>query len=303
MGLRLRDVLTKAGLALTPSEARIVQVLLSDYPFSGFGTATSLARKAGVSDPTVTRLVAKLGFDGFQDFQSKLLAEVEAHLHSPLLMMEAKRAGVAESAAQGYLVSVTRNLEQTQSAVPIQNYDRAASLLWETRGQVVLLGGRFSRSLAAMLAGYLIQFRAGVRDLGALAPEKFDALVDLGKKDLLVVFDYRRYQSDVVSFATQAAARGVRILLFTDIWLSPVARFAGVSMVVPTEADSPYDTLAPAVAQMEAVVAHALSRYGEAGRGRIEAIEQIRNANAITLNEPDSPLPGATPASSSSGGS
>lgn len=83
MGLRLRDVLTKAGLALTPSEARIVQVLLSDYPFSGFGTATSLARKAGVSDPTVTRLVAKLGFDGFQDFQAKLLAEVEAHLHSP----------------------------------------------------------------------------------------------------------------------------------------------------------------------------------------------------------------------------
>jgi DNA-binding MurR/RpiR family transcriptional regulator len=201
-------------------------------------------------------------------------------------MMEAKRSGAAESAAQSYLVSVTRTLELTQSAVPIQSYDRAASLLWETKGQVVLLGGRFSRSLAAMLAGYLIQFRAGVRDLGVLAPEKFDALVDLGKRDLLVVFDYRRYQSDVVSFATQAAARGVRILLFTDIWLSPVASFAAVSMVVPTEAESPYDTLAPAVAQMEAVVAHAISRYGESGRGRIEAIERIRNANAITLNEP-----------------
>ena len=31
----------------------------------------------------------KLGFDGFPDFQAKLLAEVEAHLHSPLLSLPA----------------------------------------------------------------------------------------------------------------------------------------------------------------------------------------------------------------------
>ncbi|QQP93354.1 MurR/RpiR family transcriptional regulator (plasmid) [Skermanella sp. TT6] len=294
MDVRLLDVLTKSGLALTPSEAKIVQVLLTDYPFSGFGTATSLARKAGVSDPTVTRLVAKLGFGGFQDFQSKLLAEVEAHLHSPLLMMDAKRPGAVESAAQGYLESVTRNLERTRTAVPLQNYDRAVGMLWETKGRVVLLGGRFSRSLAAMLAGYLIQFRSGVHDLGTLAPEKFDILVDLGKRDLLVVFDYRRYQSDVVSFASQAAKRGVRILLFTDVWLSPIAAFAAVTMVVPVEADSPYDTMAPAVAQMEAVVAHGISRYGDLDRTRIEMLERIRSANAVTLGDPsDGPTAGA----------
>jgi hypothetical protein len=31
----------------------------------------------------------KLGFDGFPDFQAKLLAKVEAHLHSPLLSLPA----------------------------------------------------------------------------------------------------------------------------------------------------------------------------------------------------------------------
>ena len=40
---------------------------------------------------------------------------------------------------------------------------------------------------------------------------------------------------------------------------------------------------------MEAVVAHAISRYGDAGRGRIEAIEHIRKTNAITLTEPATP--------------
>jgi DNA-binding MurR/RpiR family transcriptional regulator len=287
MEQRLKDLLTSPGLSLTPSEAKIVQVLLADYPLSGLGTATNLARRAGVSDPTVARLVVKLGFDGFPDFQTRLLAEVEARLQSPLLMMEAKRRhGPPESAAQRYLASVTRNLEATRTAVPIQTYERAVRLLWDTRGQVVLLGGRYSRSIAAMFAGYLHQFRSGVVDLGVLGPEKFDSLVDLGRRDLLVVFDYRRYQSDVVSFARQAAARGTRVLLFTDVWKSPVDSVAEVTLTAPIDADSPYDTLAPAVAQMEAVIAHALAENRDAGIDRIEEMEAIRAANAVTLDAP-----------------
>jgi DNA-binding MurR/RpiR family transcriptional regulator len=287
MDERIKDLLVSPGLALTPSEAKIVQVILADYPLSGLGTATNLARKAGVSDPTVARLVVKLGFDGYPDFQTRLLAEVEASLQSPLLMMEAKRgAAHPESAAQRYLASVTRTLDETRTAVPSQTYERAVRLLWDTRGQVVLVGGRFSRSIAAMLAGYLHQFRPGVVDLGVLSSETFDRLVDLGRRDLLVVFDYRRYQSDVIDFARQAADHGMRILLFTDVWKSPIHEVAEVTLTAPIEADSPYDTLAPAVAQMEAVIAHALSGTHEGDVRRIEAMEAIRTANAVTLDGP-----------------
>lgn len=288
MDLRLRDLLTRPGLTLTPSEAKIVQALLADYPMSGLGTASSLARRAGVSDPTVARLVVKLGFDGFPDFQARLLAEVEARLHSPLLMMEAKRRGIVqETAAQRYLSSVARNLEETVTAVPEQTFERAARLLWDTRGQVLVLGGRFSRSIASMLAGYMHQFRPGVVDVGTLSSERLDLLVDVGRRDLLVVFDYRRYQSDVIAFARQAADRGARILLFTDPWLSPIAEVAEVTLSAPIEAASPYDTLAPAVAQMEAVIAHALAADDDVGRRRIEALETVRRANEVTLDAPD----------------
>ncbi len=289
MGDRLRDVLTRPGLALTPSEARIVQVLLSDYPLSGLGTATSLAKRAGVSDPTVARLVAKLGFDGYPDFQARLLAELEARLHSPLLMMEAKRGAGSDSAAERYLASVVRGIETTRTAVPEQVYERAVRLLWDTRGRVLMVGGRFSRSIAAMLAGYMLQFRAGVVDLGPLSADKLDILVDIGRRDLVVVFDYRRYQADVVDFARQARDRGARILLFTDVWLSPVAEFADVTLTAAIEADSPYDTLAPAVAQMEAVIAHAVAAGADRGRDRIEAIEAVRRKNGVTLDDPARP--------------
>ncbi|TGW05461.1 MurR/RpiR family transcriptional regulator, partial [Mesorhizobium sp. M2D.F.Ca.ET.145.01.1.1] len=147
-----------------------------------------------------------------------------------------------------------------------------------------------SRHIASMLAGYLLQFRSGVRDIGSLSPADFDLLIDLGKRDLLVVFDYRRYQSDVVSFAQQAKERGVSVLLFTDVWLSPIADVADLTMVAAIDANSPFDTLATAVAQMETVFAHALEGHGAGVRKRIEDIEKIRSANAVTLDAGLSPF-------------
>jgi DNA-binding MurR/RpiR family transcriptional regulator len=283
--MAIRDVLMRGDLALTPSEEKIVRLLLTDYPTSGLGTASSLARRAGVSDPTVVRLVVKLGYDGFPDFQSKLLAEVEARLHSPLLMMEAKRqSGSGDSAVLAYLDSVTAALQKATAATPIQTYERAARLLMEAKGEIVLVGGRFSRHIAGMLAGYLGQFRSGVRDLGVLSPQTFDTLADLGRRDVLVVFDYRRYQLDVMAYASQAAALDVRILLFTDQWLSPISDLAEVTIVSPLEVASPYDTLAPAIAQMEALTAHIVSTLGDDARARIERIEKVRHANAVTLD-------------------
>ncbi len=284
--MSIRDVLTQGGLALTPSEEKIVRLLLADYPISGLGTASSIARRAGVSDPTVVRLVVKLGYAGFSDFQSQLLAELEARLHSPLLMMEAKRSTAAvDSAVLTYLVSTYTALEKAKTATPLQTYDRASRLIMEAKGEVVLLGGRFSRHLAGMLAGYLTQFRPGIRDIGPLSTQAFDTLADLGRRDVIVVFDYRRYQLDVIAYARQAAERDVRIVLFTDQWLSPIAELAETTIVSPLEAASPYDTLAPATAQMEALVAQILGTLGETVRTRIEKLEEVRHANTATLDD------------------
>ncbi|MER8830374.1 MurR/RpiR family transcriptional regulator [Mesorhizobium sp. M0938] len=291
--MSIREELAHTTLALTSAESKIVQVLLADYPMSGLGTASRLAKAAGVSDPTVMRLMVKLGYGGFAAFQAKLLAEIESRLHSPLLMMEAKRpANSSEGTVSDYFHSVSDSLERTRTAVPSQSYGRAARMLLDCKGQVVLLGGRFSRHIASMLAGYLVQFRPSVHDIGALAPTDFDLLIDLGKRDLLVVFDYRRYQSDVVNFARQARERGVGILLFTDPWLSPISEHADLTLIAAIEANSPFDTLATAVVQMETVFAHALESEGQTVRKRIEDIEGIRRANGVTLDASDFVDPG-----------
>lgn len=286
--MAIRDDLMRRDLALTPSEEKIVRLLLTDYPGAGLGSASSLARRAGVSDPTVVRLAVKLGFEGFPDFQRHLLAEVEAKLQSPLLMMEAKKPNVDEVSLEGpaiaYMRSVADCIDKALMTTPSATYENAARAVMETKGRVYLLGGRYSRYVAGMLAGYLAQLRPNTMHVEALSAQEFDLLIDLGKRDLLIVFDYRRYQFDVIEFASRAARRGVRILLFTDPWLSPIAEHAEVTLVCPLEVRSPYDTMAPAVAQIEAFIAHILSSMTERTRKRIEELESIRREASVTFD-------------------
>lgn len=269
--------------SFTPSEMKLVQVLLSDYPMSGLGTQASLAKRAGVSDPTVVRFVAKLGFPSFTEFQNALLNEVEARLRSPLLMFQAKGETDEESRSQAYLRLLGRMLEDLSGTTVEQPYERSAELILQAR-RIVTLGGRFSRHVAGMLASYVYQVRPDVIAIGPLSTESFDLLLDISKRDTIVLFDYRRYQNDVIDFARQASARGARIVLFTDPWMSPIAEYADVVIVGPVDVSSPYDTLTSAVAQMEALVAHLLGAAGETMQRRVSQLEGIRAENAATID-------------------
>lgn len=283
--LRTRDLLTRRDLDLTRSERKIAQVLLTDYPVAGLGTIAALAKRAGVSNPTVIRLMAKLGFDGYPAFQAKLLGEVEASMRSPLMMMEAKRPiAKGHCIAETYIRSAASAVEATAGMILPQNYERAARMIMEAKGSVLLVGGRFTRYVSGMLAAHLVQLRPGVTSLTPLSAESCEVLLDLDARDTLIVFDHRRYQTDVIRFARQAARRGLQIVLFTDTWRSPIARSAKVVIVSPVEVDSPYDTLAPAVAQIEALVAHIVARQPAAARRRVQELDEIRDENIVTID-------------------
>jgi DNA-binding MurR/RpiR family transcriptional regulator len=101
-------------------------------------------------------------------------------------------------------------------------------------------------------------------------------LVDVGQGDVVVVFDYRRYQDDTIAFARGADARRAKIVLFTDPWLSPIAAFADHVLTSLPDAPSPFDSMLVAFAMTEIVIAGVVERIGEEGRARLEEFERVR---------------------------
>lgn len=273
---QLKQRLTLPDTELTPAERKVVRALLDDYPRMGLGPMARLAKRAGVSDPTILRLVKKLGYAGYGEFQDALLADVDDRLRSPRTLLAERREHLADADAwHGYLENVAQSLQQTQNLTQTGDIELLCSWLLDTRLRVYCHGGRFSRFLAGYLVTHLRLLRPGCHQLDDSA-QLAEALYDMGRQDLLLLFDYRRYQRQALLLAEQAKARGARVVLFTDIYASPLRDLSDLIISSPVESLSPFDTLVPAMAQVEALMNHLVGRMDGKLDERLAGIDALR---------------------------
>lgn len=96
----------------------------------------------------------------------------------------------------------------------------------------------------------------------------------LHRRDVFVVFDYRRYEEDKVAMAELVQEHGGKVVLFTDTWLSPAATHAEVVLPSQVAAPSPYDSLVPTLAVIETVIAGVITALGEDAHQRMRRGEE-----------------------------
>jgi DNA-binding MurR/RpiR family transcriptional regulator len=134
---------------LTRAERQLADTILMNYPASALGSITSVAKKASVSTPTVGRLVLKLGFLGFADFQAQLRMEVEATLSNPIV----KHEKWANSAPDTHILNrftdaVIDNIKQSIAHIDTQKFDDSCQLLADENRCIYVIGGRLTHALA-----------------------------------------------------------------------------------------------------------------------------------------------------------
>lgn len=280
---RVGEVVRQRLDSLSPAERRLARVLLASYPIAGLESVARFAERAGVSPPTVTRFITKLGFRGYPEFQEKLRHEVQARLSSPLARYrdEPKR----DSAINDALEISTHNLRATRELLSDRDLKEAVHLLADVRRRVMVLGGRVSAPLARYLAGQLHLLRPGIGLVDSERSAPAQQLIDMRKTDVLVVFDYRRYQPDTIESARVAAARGCDVILFTDPWLSPASAFARQVLVTSVETVGPFDSLVGAMAVVEAVIAAVLTQLGPRAEARMQSLERLRAGDVLGGND------------------
>src|SRR2546430_9610501 len=270
--------------SLSPAERRLARVLLASYPIAGLESVARFAERAGVSPPTVTRFITKLGFRGYPEFQENLRHEVQARLSSPLARYrdEPKR----ESPVDDALAVWTSNLKSTVELLSARDMKEAVELLADVRRRVMVLGGRGSATLPRYLAGQLHLFRPGIGLVDAERSAPAQQLIDMRKTDVLVVFDYRRYQPDTIESARVAGGRGCNVILFTDPWLSPASAFSRQVLVTSVETVVPFNSLEGAMAVVEALVAAVLGKLGTRAEARMQNLDRLRAGDVLGRSDP-----------------
>jgi DNA-binding MurR/RpiR family transcriptional regulator len=275
VGMTVRERTRRLIGELTAAERRVARALLAAYPIAGLESVSRLAERAKVSAPTVTRFVTKLRFDGYRQFQEALREEIQARASSPLARYREQGAPPDQDLLGAVFGDLHRLLDDTTAIAPAE-FDAIVSLLADRRRRVGCTGGRISQAASFYLFTRLHQLRPHVCHLGLGPLPREDELIDLGRRDVLIVFDVRRYQDDTVRLAQQAAERGICVVLVTDRWLSPAADVATHVLPFPVETVSPFDSIMPGIALIEALVAALVARGGQRAQGRIEELEAVR---------------------------
>lgn len=120
------------------------------------------------------------------------------------------------------------------------------------------------------------QARSDVRHLPTDVELWPEYLLRIKPGDVLFVVDFRRYQSSLRHLSRAAQERGARIVLMTDKWLSPIAKYAAEVLPVPIETGTLWDTYAPALAVIEALVTKIAEDTFDQTQDRIQAWDAVR---------------------------
>lgn len=270
------DVIHAQFDALTRAEKQLAKSLLDNYPVSGLGSITTVAENARVSTPTVARMVQKLGYKGYPDFQSHLHQEVEATISNPLT----KHDRWASKAPGTHILNrfadaIMGNLRQTLTDLDVATFESVAALLSERKRGLYFVGGRITGALAEYFFTHMQVIRPNTTLLSSNSSSWPQYVLNMNPGDLLIIFDIRRYEQEMVNLAAAARRHGAEIIVFTDQWATPAAKHAKHTFRVQIEAPSAWDSSVVTLFIVEALIEAVQSSTWDETSERMKTLEGL----------------------------
>ncbi len=274
--LTVRELIRDHYPTLTQSERKFANSLLENYPAAGLASITIVAANAEVSTPTIARMVQKLGFKGYPQFHQALLKELEAKVSGPTQ----RRENWASEAPEGHMLNrfsqaVTDNLSQTFSNVDSGQFDAAVRQLAKTEGRLYVVGGRITRALADYAFTHFQAIRQRVTHMTSSSATWPHYVLDMEEGDTLLLFDVRRYETNLQRLAELAAERGVKVVLITDQWASPIAAVAAHTFNCWVEIPSAWDSNISTMMLLEAMIAATQEESWDKTKERYDRLDEL----------------------------
>lgn len=262
--------------SLTRSERHLASHITRHYPVAVLGSITALAKEAEVSTPTVVRLVQKLGYKGYPDFQAVVRLEVEERLISPIAKHDRWAGGVPDThILNRFADAVVGNLQATLGQIDHADFDAVAGLMADSNRKIFAMGGRITHAMADYFVTHMKVIRQNVTLISDMSNAWPPALIDMVPGDVLLAFDIRRYENNVLSLVEMAADQGAEVVLITDQWVSPAAERARYRLSAHIEVPSAWDSTVAIQVLIETLMAAIQSLTWEETQARMKRLEEL----------------------------
>lgn len=226
------------GQRLTPAQRRIARCLVDHAGQAGYLSSGDLATLAGVSQPSVTRFAAALGFDGFQSLRDQIRVSFDGYQHRPASDDEPTEPGTGTNQFQQALSAEITNLQRLADTLADPAPLAEAGRLLIGSRPLPVFGIRAAAALATAFTYFAAKVHPDVRLLheqGSLLADRLDQAHAAGAVAMLA-FVLPRYPREAVDALRDARAAGLTVVTVTDSRVSPAA--AESDLVLPTAVGS-----------------------------------------------------------------
>lgn len=275
--LQFAEKVSQAHARLTVSDRKIADYLLRNYPSGLLENASSIARTLDVNVSTVSRFFPKIGYRSIRSAHRELKDGLEFLIASPLTRSQAlpRRTADGRGLFQDVVRLDMRNIQDTFRDVSFADVRKLMRLLLDRTRSVYFFGPRKHHSLCYYA---FIQLN-GVRENVFLAPTGnyfvADLLARLRARDVLWLFDFRRYPRLSGKVAEYCAQSGAAIVLFTDSALAPLVPYADLKFTIATRGVSWFDSYTAGIALVNALLAEYVRQAGTSARERYAIRERL----------------------------
>jgi len=235
-------------------QKRIANFILESYDKAAFMTASRLGKRVGVSESTVVRFAAELGYDGYPDMQRSLQKMIRNRLtYVQRIEVTNDRIGDQDLLSM-VLQSDIENIRYTLEELDRESFDKAVDALISAR-KIYLVASRSSSSLATFLYFYLnLIFDNVVTVTASTAADPCDQLWRVGEEDVVLGISFPRYSSRTVQGMSFARNRGAVTIGITDSEASPLVPICTYVLKARSQMASFVDSLVAPLSLMNALL-------------------------------------------------
>ena len=275
MKQNLLQQLTERMPTFSKGQRQIASYILEHYDRAAYMTASKLGAEVKVSESTVVRFAALMGYDGYPKMQRALQEMARTQLTA------AQRVEVADSLLDkdnildkvllGDADMIRRTLEGLDKAA----FSAAVEKIVHARN-IYILGSRSSASLAGFLTFNFRMMFDNVRNVEiSSGSEMFEQILNIGSEDVLIAISFPRYSKRTVRAVKYARHAGADVVSITDSAESPIAADCDQLLTAKSNMASFVDSLVAPLSIINAMVAAVSMSCHEQVAARLRRLEEI----------------------------
>ncbi|MGN0968651.1 MAG: MurR/RpiR family transcriptional regulator, partial [Oscillospiraceae bacterium] len=245
------------------------------YDKAAFMTASKLGKTVSVSESTVVRFAAELGYEGYPAMQKALQEMIRSKLTSVQRIEVANdRIGdqdVLSLVMQSDIEKIRMTLDESNRA----DFTGAVDAIVGAK-RIYILGVRSSVAVSSFLGFYFnLIFDNVVQVHSNSASEMFEQLLRVGEGDVVIGVSFPRYSRRTVQALHFARDRKAKVIAITDSAASPLAESATHTLLAKSDMVSFVDSLVAPLSLVNALIVAVSRKKKEDLAHTFETLEEI----------------------------